>query len=452
MNTLFLPEIREMLQTNDRAGLEEFCTALHPGRTAEYMEGLEPLESWQVLQATDLENRVQIFGFLDAERQVQIVESGDPEPLSELIAEMPSDDRVDLLNRVDPQIVEAMLPLIPTEERRDILRLSQHPEGTAGAVMTTEVAKLSEDLTITAALQEISQQAKGLETVYYIYIVDEEDHLRGLVSARDLVTRLGKPETRLFEIMERDLVTVGVDDDQEHVAEKVAAFDFLAIPVVDHEQHLLGIITHDDVIDVLREEAEEDAYRAAAVEPLQDSYMQTAFLQLAWNRGIWLTVLFGTALFSAYVLQHYEGHINQITWLVFFIPLIMSSGGNTGGQSATLIIRALSNKDITLADSAIVVWREIQTGVVLGLLLAALGYLVGVLLLDEPTQYELMVVPITLLTVVLFGAFCGATLPLLFRRLGLDEALMSTPFVTVLIDIGGIIIYMTIASMLIKGL
>ena len=449
MNTLFLPEIREMLEANDQAGLEEFCGALHPGRTAEYMEGLEPLESWAVLQSTDLEQRVQIFGFFDEERQVQIVESGDPEQLSELIAEMPSDDRVDLLNRVDPQIVEAMLPLIPTEERRDILRLSQHPEGTAGSVMTTEVAALPESLTISEALQEIGQQAKDLETIYYIYIVDEENHLRGLVSARDLVTRLGKPETKLAEIMERDLVTVEVNDDQEVVADKVAAFDFLAIPVVDHEQHLLGIITHDDVIDVLREEAEEDAYRAAAVEPLQDSYMQTSFLQLAWNRGIWLTILFVAALLSAYALKHYKGEINKVTWLVFFIPLIMSSGGNTGGQSATLIIRALSNRDITLADSAAVVWRELRTGLVLGLALAMLGWIVGLLLLEEPTSYELMVVPITLLGVVLFGAFFGATLPLLFRSLGVDEALMSMPFVTVLIDVVGIVIYMMVAAMLI---
>ena len=452
MNTLFLPEIREMLQTGDRNGLAEFCTTLHPGRTAEYMEGLDAVESWSVLQATELENRVQIFGFLDEDRQVQIIESGDPQELSELISEMPSDDRVDLLNRVDPQIVEAMLPLIPTEERRDILRLSQHPEGTAGSVMTTEVATLPESLTVVQALEEIGRQAKDLETIYYVYIVDDENHLRGLVSARQLMTRLGKPDTRLVDFMERDLVTVEVTDDQEVVADKVAAFDFLAIPVVDHEQHLLGIITHDDVIDVLREEAEEDAYRAAAVEPLQDSYMQTSIGQLTWNRGIWLFILFFAALLTAYALKSYKQEIDQVTWLVFFIPLIMSSGGNTGGQSATLIIRALSNNDITLADSAKVIQRELLIGLVLGGALALLGYMVGVLLLDGPTVLELLVVPITLLVVVVFGAFCGATLPLLFRRLGVDEALMSTPFVTVLIDIGGIIIYMFVATKMIAKL
>ncbi len=452
MNTLFLPEIREMLETNDQVGLAEFCTALHPGRTAEYMDGLDPQESWAVLKSTDIEHRVQIFGFLEEERQVQIVESSDPTELSELIAEMPSDDRVDLLNKVDPQIVEAMLPLIPTEERRDILRLSQHPEGTAGAVMTTEVAAMSESLTVVQALEEIGRQTKDLETIYYIYIVDEENHLRGLVSARELMTRLGKPETTLGTFMERDLVTVEVTDDQEIVAEKVAAFDFLAIPVVDHEQHLLGIITHDDVIDVLIEEAEEDAYRAAAVEPLQDSYLQTGLLQLTWNRGIWLFILFAAALLTAYALKTYKVEIDKVTWLVFFIPLIMSSGGNTGGQSATLIIRALSNNDIKLSDAKQVIFRELITGLILGGSLAVLGYLVGLVMLEGPTSYELLVVPITLLIVVLFGALCGAILPLVFRRLGVDEALMSTPFVTVLIDIGGIVIYMFVATMMIEEL
>ena len=452
INTLIWPELREMLQTNDLAGLREFCTALHPNRTAEFMEGLDAQESWRVLQATDLSHRAAIFGFLEKEKQVQIVESGEPRELSELIVEMPADDRVDLLNRVKPKIVETVLKLIPAEQRRDIVRLSQHPEGTAGAVMTTEVAILPENLTVAEALKEIGRQAQDLETIYYIYIVDDQRHLRGLVSARQLVTRLGKPDTKLADFMERDLVTVEVADDQENVAGKVADFDFLAIPVVDHEQHLLGIITHDDVIDVMREEAEEDAYRAAAVAPLQDTYLQTSVMQLAWKRGIWLVVLFIASLLTTFALRSYEPAIDKITWLVFFIPLIMSSGGNTGGQSATLIIRALSNNDITLADSRRVILRELQTGLALGSVLAVLAFFVGLALVRGPTPHELMVIPIALLVVVLYGTLLGAMLPLLFRRLGLDEALMSTPFVTVLVDIGGVVIYMTLAMKMIAQL
>ncbi|MCG8450552.1 MAG: magnesium transporter [Pirellulales bacterium] len=452
INTLYLPELQEMLAIDDQAGLREFCIALHPARVAEFMEGLQPQEAWQVVQATDRTTRAAIFGFFPEEVQVEILETGEPTALSELIEDLPSDDRVDLLNEVDPAIVEEMLPLIPLEERRDILRLQAYPEGTAGAVMTTEVAKLPESLTVRSALEELGKQSKDLETIYYIYIVDEEDHLRGTVSARQLVIRLGQPDTPLSEIMERNLVTVEATDDQEIVAEKVADYDFLAIPVVDDEQRLVGIITHDDVIDVLLEEAEEDAYRAAAVEPLEVGYLQTSLVELAWKRGFWLFTLFIAALLTAFALKSYKATIEQVTWLVFFIPLIMSSGGNSGGQSATLVIRALSNKDISLADARRVLLRELLMGLILGAVLSIMGYAVGLLLIEGSTPFELLTIPITLLVVVLFGTLCGAGLPLLFRRLGVDEALMSTPFVTVLIDIGGIIIYMLVAVKMIDGL
>ena len=452
INTLYLPELREMLATEDQSGLQEFCVALHPARVAEFMEGLTPQEAWQGIQASDRITCAEIFGFFPTEVQINILESGDATTLSQLIADMPADDRVDLLNEVDPVTMKNVLSLVPIEERRDILRLQAYPEGTAGAVMTTEVAKLPETLTVGAALEQLGRQSKDLETIYYIYIVDAEDHLRGTVSARQLVTHLGNPDTRLAEIMERNLVTVEATDDQEIVAEKVAEYDFLAIPVVDEEQRLVGIITYDDVIDVLREEAEEDAYRAAAVEPLEDGYLQTSLYELAWKRGFWLFTLFIAALLTAFALKSYKDILQQVAWLVFFIPLIMSSGGNSGGQSATLVIRALSNKDISLADTRRVLMRELLTGLLLGIALSIIGYLVGYLLLDGPTLVDLLTIPITLLIVVVFGTLCGAGLPLLFRRLGVDEALMSTPFVTVLIDIGGIIIYMIVALKMIDGL
>ncbi|MCH2115736.1 MAG: magnesium transporter [Pirellulales bacterium] len=456
MNTLYLPELREMLAADDRPGLREFCTALHAARVVEFMEGLAPLEVWTVLRASDRSTCAEVFGFLPEKTQIEILESGDSRTLSQLIADMPADDRVDLLNEVEPTIVKQLLPLVPVEERRDILRLQSYPEGTAGAVMTTEVAKLPASLNVGTALEELGRQATDLETIYYIYIVDEKDHLQGTVSARQLVTRLGKPETPLSEIMERNLVTVQANDDQEVVAKKVADYDFLAIPVVDDEQRLAGIVTYDDVIDVLREEAEEDAYLAAAVEPLQAGYLQTSLIVLTWKRGFWLFTLFIAALLTAFALKSYQQVIDQVGWLVFFIPLIMSSGGNSGGQSATLVIRALSNKDIGLSDARRVLARELLMGLFLGSALSVVGYVVGWLMLPAPptgpTPVELLTIPITLLVVVLFGSLCGAGLPLLFRRLGVDEALMSTPFVTVLIDIGGILIYMMVAMKMIDGL
>lgn len=449
-HTLYLPELREMLAENDTAGLKEFCTALHPARTAEFMEGLTAEEAWAVLQHAELPLRVEIFGFFGEEKQIEILETLDRTEIAQFVGDLPPDDRVDLLQSVQPEVVEELMPLIPTDERRDIQRLSAYPEDTAGAVMTTEFARLSEDLPVGQALKEVGQQAEQLETIYYLYAVDEEDHLRGVVSARQLVSAMGKPDTRIGDLMERDLVTVNVADDQEEVADKVARYNLSAIPVVDDEHHILGIITHDDVIDVVREEATEDAHRIAAVAPLDEGYLETRLVTLARKRGVWLTLLFFGALLTASALGTYQTVTTTYRWLVLFLPLVISTGGNTGGQSAALIIRALATGDVALGDWWRVIRRELMMGVLLGAFLGTIGYLIALPI--APTHLAAAVIPVTLLLIVLSSTLLGSLLPLLFRRLGLDPAIMSNPFVAVLIDVLGIIIYMNVAlSILSKG-
>ena len=443
-NTLYLPELREMLAENDSAALEEFCTALHPARTAEFMDGLTGQEAWEVLRHAELGLRVEIFNFFDREKQIEIVETQDREEIAEFIGELPPDDRVDLLSEVRPWIVEQLMPLIASDERRDIQRLSQFPEGTAGAIMTTAFARLSEDLSVDEVKDVIQQQAEDLETIYYLYVVDREDHLRGLISFRQVV--MGQPGTTVGELMERDIVTVNMLDDQEAVADKVARYDLLAIPVVDDEHRLVGIITHDDIIDVMREEATEDAHMIGGVAPLEQGYLETALLTLTWKRGIWLTVLFFGALLTAFALDQYEGFIHSITWLVLFVPLVISTGGNSGNQSATLVITGLSTGDIELGDWWRVVWRELVLGLLLGGALGAVGFLCA--LVVAPTPLAAAVIPITLILVVICGTLLGSLLPLLFSRLGLDPAMMSNPFVAGLIDVIGIVIYMKVGIFL----
>jgi magnesium transporter len=440
---LYLPELREMLAEDNTADLTEFCTALHPARTAEFMDGLDAAEAWAVLQHAEMPLRAEIFGFFDEDMQVEIIEAMDRAKIAQFIGDLPPDDRVDLLNEVEQDIVDELMPLVPSEERRDILRLQSYPEDTAGAEMTTEFARLNEDLTVGEALKEIAPQAEELETIYYLYVVDDEDHLHGLVSARQLVSAIGKPETQIGQLMERDLVTVHVADDQEEVADKVARYDLLAIPVVDDEHRMLGIITHDDIIDVVREEAAEDAYRIAAVEPLDEGYLETHIFTLTWKRGIWLTILFFGALLTAAALGEYESTIESFAWLVLFIPLVISTGGNTGNQSATLIITALSTGDITLDDWWRVVSRELIMGLLLGGFLGLIGFFCA--LFVAPGYVAACVIPITILLVVIAGTLCGSLLPLLFSRLGLDPAMMSSPFVAGIIDVLGIVIYMKVA-------
>ncbi len=449
INTLYLPELREMLAAQDVAELQEFCAALHPARTVEFMEGLTAEEAWAVLHVADRNTRAQIFGYLPEDVQVAILETGDPKELSQLIADMPPDDRVDLIKKADPVVVEEVLALVPTKERRDILRLRAYPEGTAGALMTTEVACLPETLTVREALDVIGRETHDFETIYYMYIVDEEMHLRGLVSARQLVMHLGKPEMRLADLMSRDVVTVVATDDQETVAEKVADYNFLAIPVVDTEQRLVGIITHDDVIDVLQEEATRDAHLAGAVEPLTESYLATPWLQLTRHRVGWLALLFGGALFTTYAMQSFDENVQRFTWIAWFIPLVISTGGNSGSQSATLMIRALTTKEISPSDWKRVVVRELVIGFLLGGCLSIIGYLVGCFM--APSFIDALVLPLTIVLVVTCGTLVGSLLPLLFHRLGFDPALMSTPFIAGISDIMGIVLYMNVASWLLRS-
>jgi len=448
INTLYLPEIREMLEEEDELGLREFCTALHPGRTADYMAGLDPGERWRVLRHADPFLRAQIFIYFDHDSQVGLIESQDRQEVADLIANLPPDDRVDLLEDVDPAVIEELMPLLPQEERWDILRLQAYPEDTAGAIMTSDVAKLPETLTVREALNELGRQSQDLETIYYLYVVDEHDHLRGVVSARQLVSRLGKPDTRLVELMEDDVVAAHVADDQEDVARKVARYNLLAIPVVDDEYRMLGIVTHDDVIDVMREEATEDAHRIAAVAPLEDTYLKTHLVTLSWKRGMWLAILFFTGCLTAFAMRHYSSIQQQWVWLAWFVPLIISSGGNSGSQAATLVITALATGDVTLADWYQVVRRELLVGVMLGGFLGAIGFVGGLIVLHS--FHDAIILPCTLLLVVTCGTMTGSLLPLVLRRLGLDPTLMSNPFVAAVMDILGIVIYMRIAMLFLE--
>jgi len=456
VNTLFLPELREMLAENNEFELQEFCTALHPARTAEFMEGLEVGDAWRVLLHADLKLREEIFGYFPHEKQVETIESQDRAEVAELLADLAADDRVDLLHDVRPEVVEELLPLLPAHERREILRLRDYAEDTAGALMTTEVAMIDEGLTVRQAIDELTHEAERLETIYYIYAVDHDQHLRGVVTARQLLTALRRPDQRIAELMETDLIYVETTDNREAVTSRVEKYDLHAIPVVDDRRRLVGIITHDDVIDAVRQEATEDAQRSAAVAPLEDGYMQTSLVTLWWKRGVWLTVLFATGMFTATALKYYEGQLSKWAWLVIFIPLIMGSGGNTGNQSATLIITAMTSGNIKLRDWRTILWRELRVGLMLGGLLGVLGLVLSWLMTWNETEAHKhalwpLVIPLTLVLVVTCGAVSGSVLPLIFKRMGLDPALMSNPFVAGISDILAIVIYMCVALSLLAA-
>jgi magnesium transporter len=448
VNTLYLPELREMLAQQTDADLREFCTALHPARTAEFMEGLTAAEAWAVLQHADMPLRVEIFGFFDEEKQVEIIETADRDQIAPLIAEMPPDDRVDLLAAVRPKIVEQLMPLISTDERRDIMRLQAYPEGTAGSEMTTEFARLDEDLSAREAIDEVRRKAEELETIYYLYVVDRGDHLRGLVSFRQLLT--ARPDAKVGELMERDIVAANAADRREEAAEKVQRYDLLAIPVVDDEYRLVGIITHDDVIDVFREEATEDAHRMGGLAPITEDILHAHFVTVWRKRAVWLSLLFVAELFTFTALAHFEAEISKVLILGLFVPLCISTGGNSGSQAATLITRALALGQVSTRDWWRVLRHEIAMGLALGLTLGAIGF-VRVALTPESVLgiadwWKLaLVVSQSVAAICLWGTTVGSMLPLMFKAMGIDPGFASSPFVATFVDVTGIVIYFSIA-------
>jgi len=438
--SLLFPDLRMTLDANDDDGLREFCEALHPAVVAEVIDELEPAELWRVLVSCDAELQAEIFGFFEPRLQIAIVDVADRKRLSRLIEEMAPDDRVDVLELLDDEQVESLLPLMAQAERTDIRKLLSYPDGSAGSIMTTEYASLPEEITVSEALDELRIQAPDSETIYYIYILDEGRRLDGIVSLRELIQ--AKRTATLSEIMHRDVISVRVDDDEEYVARELARYDFLAIPVVDNLHRLVGIVTLDDALDVLEEEATEDAQMQAAIQPLDESYMTTPFFVLAQKRGVWLVILLAAAFLTAWVMQGYEELQRSYVWMAAFIPLVLASGGNAGSQSATLIIREMATSEMDYRDKYFIVMRELRMALTLGAALMALSFGVAICMVPLP---EAIVVAVTVFIMVIFGTTAGALLPILFKRLGMDPALMSNPLIAALVDVLGVIIYFSTA-------
>ena len=449
-SSLLQPDLRQMVAENDDAGLHEFCQALFPSVAAEVLEDVEPEAAWSVLSHCDPERQAEIFQYLTLPAQVRLVDRIDRRSLSRIIEQLPADDRVDLLERLDPERVEDVLPLVAQAERSDIRKLLSYPDESAGSIMTTEYASLPANITVEEALKRLRLQAPRAETIYYVYVTDEDRRLTGCLSLSELIQ--SRPAALLSDVMERDLISVKVDEDQEAVANKMLRYDFIAIPVVDADNKLVGIVTHDDAADVLQEEATEDAQMLAAVAPLEDSYLQTPFLTLAWKRGIWLVILLGAASLTAQVLSILESvyfqPVQSRNWMVLFFPLVLASGGNAGSQSATLVIRAMALRE-TDGKVRQIVWREFRIGLLLGTILGSLAFTVGCWLVGQNDRAAR--VGLSVFLVVSLGTVWGSVLPLGLRKAGMDPALMSNPLIAAISDMLGVVTYYSIAYRLVEG-
>ena len=440
-NTLLLPDLREMLAEHDDAGVGVFCSELYPGVVAEVLEGVDAAQTWEVLSHASPVKQAEIFEYFPLDFQVELVKTIPHQALSRIIEEMAHDDRVDLISEMEPELVEKLMPLIAHAERVDILKLLEYPEKSAGSLLTTDYASLPAEITVAEALERLRSQAPSRETIYYVYIVDDQRHLLGFLSLRKLI--MAKPNTRLADIMLRDVISLHVDDNREFAANELIRNGFIAIPVVDKDDKLVGIITYDDAAEVQNEEAEQDAYRQAAVSPLEDGYLDTPILTLAWKRGIWLVILLGASSATAHVLNFFEP--GDATWMVLFLPLVLASGGNAGSQSATLVVRAISQNE-TKGQARRIAGREVRIGMLLGFTLATIAFAMAWMLVSR-TEHA-TTVGLTVFFVVAFGTFFGAMLPLSLNRVGVDPALMSNPLIASLSDMLGVVIYYNMARWL----
>ena len=406
VSELVLPEVRDALK-GDPAAIRELVEELHPADSADIFISLEEDERILFLKALPVTDQVGVLEELDDELRAETFEKIAPDMATRLAVEMSSD------------------------------------EGTAGALMTPDFVDLDAEMTVAQAIDRIREVAEEVETIYYAYAVSPEGSLRGVVSLRSLVT--AKPQTKLTELMDTEhLIAVKGDTDQEEVAQIISKYDLLAVPVVDDAGHLLGIVTVDDVVDVVEEETTEDVQKLSGMAPLEESYFRASFFRMLRSRAGWLIVLFFGELLTGTALRAYEESIAGALALVFFIPLIVSAGGNPGSQSAGLLIRALALGEVVPKQAWRVALREAGTGLILGVILAVIGALRALLWPDVGPEIAL-VVGLALLFIVSFGAVVGALMPIFIKSLGLDPAVASTPLIATLVDVTGMVIYFQIA-------
>lgn len=440
-NPLLLPEFRELLSEGNTETLTELMGDMHPASIAEFSEGLDVDETWQLLSYAPLERQAEVFSFYPPENQEELVSDVGRERMSSLLEAMSHDDRVDLLKQLDEEVVESLLPLVARADREDIRKLMSYPEYTAGAVMTTDYASLPADTTVSEALSLLRRQAPNAETIYYVYVLDAERHLVGFVSLQDLI--LARPNALVRDIMQPDVVSVRVEQDREEVAQELAKYDFLAIPVVDDQNRLMGIVTHDDVADVMEAEATEDFHLAAAVTPLIRGYGQSGVWSLYRRRVGWLLMLVFVSLLSSGVIEAYEEVLHSVIALAFFLPLLIDSGGNTGSQAATLIVRALATDEVDPKQLVGIVLKELSVGLSLGVTMAVASFFLALFRGGFDVG---MIVGISMLCIVLTTNLLGVLLPFVLSRLRFDPAVASSPLITTVADVLGLLLYFMVAT------
>ena len=440
---LLAPDILLMLEESP-SDIGAETEEMHPANLADVAATLEPDKVRLLLRSLPPERAADVLEYLDEELRTNVLEAMSSTQAAALVSEMTPDDRADVLEELNEEHADEILSKIAVEARGETERLLAYPPESAGGLMTTEFVSIPEGMTVDVALHSVRNVARAgrREALYTIYATDPDGRVRGVLSLRELLA--AAEGTRIEELAWTDVVSVNPFADREEVARLTEKYDLVAVPVVDPNGRILGVVTVDDVIDAIMEEQTEDVQKLGGMEALDQPYFAASFWSILRKRGGWLVLLFIEEMFTGTVLRHHSELLETSVALMFFVPLIISSGGNSGSQSATLITRALAVGDVRLRDSLRVLVRELGQGLALGAFLGAIG-LARAIMWGNGLDMA-WVVAVTLLAVVLTGTIVGAMLPLLFTRIRVDPAIASSPFVASFVDVAGIFIYFTVAQ------
>lgn len=451
------PEIQQLIDNRDLWGLRRAFVDWEPNEIAQLIEDLPEQQDIILFRLLPRELAADTFEHLSHEKQEDLIEAlaGKKERLADLLNDLAPDDRTALLEELPSAVAQRLIQMLSPEERRVTTMLLGYPEESIGRLMTTDFVAVRPHFTIREALEHIRQYGNDSETLNVVYVVDGSWHLIDDLRIREIL--LADPEQTIRDLMDERFVALHASDDQEEAINVFRDYDRVALPVTDTKGVLLGIVTVDDVLDVAEEEATEDIHKIGGMEALDEPYLTIPFFKLLMKRAPWLVLLFFGQMLTATAMGYFQNQLERALVLALFIPLIISSGGNSGSQAATLVIRALTTGDVGLRDWWRVVSREALAGLTMGLLLGSLGFLRVAGSEWAFDAYGIywpliaLVVGLSLVGVVLWGTLAGSILPFLLQRLGADPAASSTPFVATLVDVTGLVIYFTVAALLLSG-
>ena len=442
-----LRQWQELLENRDYRELKTQLAEANEMDVAEFMEDLDAEKTVLVFRMLPKEVASDVFANLEPEDQETIIAAATDTEVSELLEDLNVDDAVDMLGELPANVVKRVLKTARPDTRKVINQFLNYPENSVGSIMTAEFIDLKKTMTVRQAIARIRSAGEESESIYTCYVIDARRVLEGVVTLRELL--LAGDDVPISQLMETDLIAARTTEDQEEAVQRMMKYDFISLPVVDQEGRLVGIVTVDDVMDVMEEEATEDFEKMAAMSPSEKPYLKTGVLTLAKHRIVWLLVLMVSSMLTGSILGRFEAAFAAVPVLVTFIPMLTDTGGNAGSQSSTMIIRGMAVGEIELKDFLKVFWKELRVSLIVGVILSLVNF--ARLMIQYPGQVLVAVtVSGALLVTVVLAKSIGSMLPMLAKRLKLDPALMASPLITTIVDAVSLVVYFTLAQRLLQ--